>query len=476
MTTYQDLVDVMRRIQERTGDPQAWMAGLTPTEVTTALMPATPVSQLDPILTKIRRNHPDLYPPPAPGAPPVRTEGDAAEAIARAETALAHQNSVTSQLDLQVISAVLNAHLKSVEGGSQLAKLQQELETAVAMRSDLDTPAGARDFQRFLISKLRDIRDVVASASLDDTSKATLMAAWTSLYNASKNGTNGTGAASGQPPTSVPTPAGRSAGQTPAPGTDSLLDSLLLDDPGLSGGALPEPATPAAPAAASVAPSGGGGATLPAGGMPGLGMPSGLPLPSLLGGASGRDAGGFGGGSLPGDGLGDLKDDPDHHDFEEDTNKRDRHDDADDIDEQHEPASGQPESPPSGPTTVTLPNGETVTAASPQLAAAIKAAAGGTPIAEAFQQQGITLPSPGTAVAHPVDPAQVVPGDIGMFTDRHALALGRSKALLEGQIQHISAVSGPSFLGWEHPPSPAVRPAAPAPDTPTPTRPSATLT
>ena len=60
-----------------------------------------------------------------------------------------------------------------------------------------------------------------------------------------------------------------------------------------------------------------------------------------------------------------------------------------------------------GPTTVTLPDGETVTAATPQLAAAIEAAVGGTPIADAFRQQGITIPPPGTAVADPIDPPQV---------------------------------------------------------------------
>ena len=92
-------------------------------------------------------------------------------------------------MDLQVVSAILNAHLKTVEGSEALNTLQQETEAAVRTRSDLDTPAGARDFQRFLISKLRDIRAVVANASLDDTSKSTLMAAWTSLYDASKNET-----------------------------------------------------------------------------------------------------------------------------------------------------------------------------------------------------------------------------------------------------------------------------------------------
>ncbi|HEY0228525.1 MAG TPA: hypothetical protein VGC05_19495, partial [Mycobacterium sp.] len=136
-------------------------------------------------------------------------------------------------------------------------------------------------------------------------------------------------------------------------------------------------------------------------------------------------------------------------------------------------AQGQ-EAPPSGPTTVTLPDGETVTAASPQLAAAIKAAAGGVPIADAFAQQGIAIPAPGTAVSSPLDPVQVIPGDIGIFTDRHALGLGHGKALLDGQIQHIATVSGPSFLGWEHPPATATTPAST--DTPTPTRPAATST
>ena len=186
MTTYQDLVETMRLIQERTGDPLAWMAGLTPDERIAAVSPPTSGPQLSEILAKIRRQHPDLFYPSAP-ARPDRADGDAAKAIADAEAALAHQNSVTSQLDLQVVSAILNAHLTTVDGRDALNRLQHEIETAVATRSDLDTPAGARDFQRLLIGKLRDIREVVANASLDDTSKSALMAAWTSLYNASKN-------------------------------------------------------------------------------------------------------------------------------------------------------------------------------------------------------------------------------------------------------------------------------------------------
>ena len=125
---------------------------------------------------------------------------------------------------------------------------------------------------------------------------------------------------------------------------------------------------------------------------------------------------------------------------------------------------------------MTLPDGETVTAASPQLAAAINAAVGGAPIADAFHQQGITIPPPGTTVTAPIDSSRVTPGDIGIFTDRHALALGHSKALLDGQIQQIATVSGPSFLGWEHPPAAATATAPAKTEAPAPTRPAATST
>ena len=79
-----------------------------------------------------------------------------------------------------------------------------------------------------------------------------------------------------------------------------------------------------------------------------------------------------------------------------------------------------------------LPDGDTVTAPTPELAAAITAAIAGTPVPEAYRQQGITIPAAGTAVAHPLDPARLVPGDIGMLTDRHAVALGNGKAVFNG--------------------------------------------
>lgn len=103
---------------------------------------------------------------------------------------------------------------------------------------------------------------------------------------------------------------------------------------------------------------------------------------------------------------------------------------------------------------VHLPDGTTVSAPSAEVAAAMTAALAGTPIPEAFRQVGLAVPSPGTAVPAPVNVTDLMPGDIGVLTDRHALALGNGKALLDNQIQPIASVIGPGFLGWQHPPVP----------------------
>jgi hypothetical protein len=381
---------------------------------------------------------------PAPG----HQEGDAADAIRNAEVALAHQNSTTAQVDLQVVTAVLNAHQKTTAGTQALNRLQRDIEGAVATRSDLDTPAGARDFQRYLIGKLRDIRAVVAGASLDDTSNSALMAAWTSLYNSTQPDADATDDQR-RPVGSEPAASAPHAVQSQPAATESDLDpnydALPEDDLGQPPEDMPAPTA----AGTSSIPSFGGGG-LPGGA--GWGMPGGLALP----------------GPLP---SGDEQLSP--KDLDDARLKSDEPEDRLVSDEDDPERAGHEHAEPAtGPTTATLPNGETLTAASPQLAAAIEAAASGTPIADAFRQEGMTIPPPGTAVSDPVDPSQLAPGDIGMFTDRHALALGDSRALVNGQIQHISTVNGPGFLGWEHPPVPVSAPEPDRTDPPAPTRPA----
>ena len=362
-----------------------------------------------------------------------------------------------------MVSAVLNAHQKNAAGREALNDLQRDIEAAVTTRSDLDTPAGARDFQRYLIGKLRDIRAVVASASLDDTSNSALMAAWTSLYNSAKPGTDDAEdrrGSTGAPANSATGSVGQSQPAATEAGLDPYFDSLPADDPGFLSEDMPaqSPSSPT-PTTADMpsVPSFGGGGMPGGAAMPGWAMPGGFPLPGPLPGSDDQRS--------PKD-LDDALPESDPTDERSSDQEGDGPADHDDT----EPAAAQP--PASGPTTVTLPDGETLTAASPQLAAAIEAAAGGTPIADAFRQEGITIPPPGTAVTDPVDPSQLTPGDIGMFTDRHALALGPSRALVNGQIQHISTVNGPSFLGWEHPPVPVIAAAPDRTDPPAPTRPA----
>jgi len=482
MATPSDVLAAVEHVKGCTGDSKASLTGLTPQDVTdvVTVFGASP-QRLDGVIARIRQQHPDLFDPrtgemvvPSQAGPAGRLpanpqpddpasdhqEGDAAEAIRDAEAALVQQNSTTAQVDLQVVTAVLNAHQKNAEGREALNRLQHDIEAAVTTRSDLDTPAGARDFQRFLIGKLRDIRAVVANASLDDTSNSALMAAWASLYNSAKPETGDV--VENRRPTDSPA---ESADQTRPAAADTdlnpYLDSLPVDDSGElpedMSAQIPSATTPMTPAMPSIPSFGGGG--IPGGGaMPGFAMPGGFPLPGSLPGANDERS--------PKDlddtllEAGDPEDQPSAgNDGDEQADHRDAESTA------AQPSVG-------GPTTITLPTGETVTAANPQLAAAIKAAAGGMPITDAFRQEGIIIPPPGTAVTDPVDPSRLTPGDIGMLTDRHALALGQSRALLNGQIQHISTVNGPSFLGWEHPPGP-VAPATPDRiDPPAPTRPA----
>jgi hypothetical protein len=445
------LLDTIARVGAVTGDNRAWMAGLSDADLATVTSPVAVVSPnaIDNVVAKIRAQHRQVF-EPAPS--PAVGEGRAAEAIRTAETSLALQNSVSAQLDLQVITAVLNAHTTHAAGAAALDALQGDIETAVATRTDLDTPAGARAFQRYLIGKLRDIKDVVETAGLDDTSKASLAAALASLYVGATPDVDGEPAPAPKPEAAPNEP--RPAPERPADlGLGPLDDALLPDDvdtlaPGPSPAGQPMPAPMLPPMAAMPAP---GGGPLPA--------PAPAPIPSTLDNPApprlptGED---LFDDSLLNEPLDEIAEEPA-------------------LEEKVDPTLAEPAALTlEDSTVVQLPNGETVTAPSPRLAAAITAAVAGTPIPEAFRQQGITIPAPGTAVSHPVEPTRLVPGDIGMLTDRHALALGNGKAVFNNQIQPIASVTGPSFLGWEHPPEPGTATTTPKSDQPTPTRPAVT--
>lgn len=382
--------------------------------------------------------------------------GAAADAIRTAEASLARQNSVAAQVDLQVVAAVLNAHAAHGQGAADLDRLQGEIEAAVATRTDLDTPAGARAFQHYLIDKLRDIRTVVEDADLDATSKASLAAALSSLYASETPDEKPVPASSERTEPPAARPSGTSQPE-PAPITGQPADYGLADlDLGDVGGELPPldgeaPSTTAQPDRPAPPPTAAPANPPPP--MPSFGaMPSaGLPL---------------GGGLSPfqGAGLPDLNP------------RRSRgipHEQTDpgaDRAEEADPERSGPD-PADAAVAVRLPDGQTITAPTRDIAEAISSAVAGTPIPDAFRQQGITLPAPGSPVIDPIEPAGLRAGDIGVLSDRHALALGNGTALLDQRIQPVASVNGPGFIGWRHPPEPdrgqpSPLPEAPAPDQP----------
>lgn len=488
MTTSDEFASVTAHIHACTGDPLAWTRGLTPSEinraVTAAALPDHP--GLTALVAKIRGNHPSLFDrngvPIAPGTPaapfPGHQSGVAAAALQKAENDLAQQNSTSSTLDLMVISAILNAHAVTGEGALRLQALQREVDNAVQNRTDLNTVAGARDFQRFLIGKLREIATVVHDADLDDRSKATLATAWTALYESSKDVTEPVEARPSIPP-SDPSVGTEPSPPLPAYGSDLPMDPLfdpfanIPVAPPLESVAhsVPQPTPSSAPMAPPMTipsaglPSGGGqfGAFPPASGQPrhSTQLPSDVRMRDIDDGLLNRLL-------AESEPLPDSPAEPTSAEPGEDppgTNADDAGDEAD----------ANPDLPAPESTAVQLPDGERIDAPNPELASALRAALSGTPVTEAFHRAGIPIPPPGTAVDHPIDIARIGIGDVGMFTDRQAVAVDRHRVLLDGQIQPAAAVSGPSFLGWLHPPDPQSS-ASTAPngvDKPAQTRPAA---
>ncbi len=481
MASYQDLFDAIARVRAATGDRDSWQNGLSGADIAAICNPLSSPDVLGAVMTKVIAGHPDAFlAAPGPAAPPRSGEGLAANAIRGAETALAQQHTAVAQLDLQVVTAVLNAHAVRDEGLGELDRLQREIEEAVLARNDLDTPAGAREFQRFLTGKLRDIRTVLDTTGLDATSRAALAAALGSLYGSSTpDSPPPTAEQPDRDPGPSTAPVRRPASAVPI--SEPALEPELaysaeeFADPATDHGQLPpigwagppppvayQPSTPPAPppAPAPVAPApiaalppmpGGGAPASLGGGLPSLSSPIWPPARSYPDPPPGRPTR---------DRPADVSDPVSEPAPAEDSALSDTN-----------PESGQV--PAGEPTAVDLPDGESVVAPNPELAAVISAALAGKPIPEAFRENGIVLPPPGSPVTAPLEAARLAPGDVGILADRYALALGNGTALLDSRIVPIASVTGSGFLGWLHPPGRSTVD-SPTPEVPAPRRPAAT--
>ncbi|OMC08968.1 hypothetical protein A5735_20010 [Mycolicibacter heraklionensis] len=340
------------------------------------------------------------------------TEGWAAQAMKQAEAALAQQLSTAANFDRQTLEALRHARKITLEGRRRLEGFEAEIAGA-AGSWDLSTAAGAREFQRFLIDKLEQIIKLVEEANDDDGSKHSLATALRLLYSA----------VASDSPEPAPEDEHTHSGE---PDTDPYLDELTDEDPEAVAEiphGLPLWAPPMFPS------MGGEG--------PGFGpMPAGFPSAGLT----------------PGLGSAEMPAEDDY--LPEEAANEGAGADGADAESEQEPGEERE-------VIVRLPDGETISMANPRLAAVTQAVADGKSVVEAFRSQGIHIPPPGAPVAAAVDVASLRPGDIGVFTDRHALAVGAGKALLDGQIHLVDNLQGPGFLGWQHPPGLSQEPAPP---------------
>jgi hypothetical protein len=400
--------------------------------------------------------------------------GQAADAVKKLQQQLKNHYSRIGDAEEKLSEILLTAHATSVAGQHKLNDIQARIVQAVnnpAMATD--TPAGERAFLTLLRNQAGEIDDLLDSGALtaDDQSKAAQ--ALSALYAADARAGTATDA-----PAPAPTP------QQPAPAPPAPESAPSPDPPAVDAGLglAPQALDPGLPGVLGGAPLG-----MPMGGDPLSPLASMLPALSGLGGGAGSsplDAlGGLAGAAAPLAGLASQlgerpsRDQP--AEIAEDAAQRaksgkDSKDGADAghadtatapsggqqlaAQQGHNPntADGQPPTAvapaASASATVTLPDGSTATARTPQAAQAIRDYLAGDTVDASYRKNGIALPPPGTPITHPVDPGRLTCGDLAMFKDHYVPVLSSVKAYLNGQVVPLGSVaSGPDFLGWVDP-------------------------
>jgi hypothetical protein len=112
--------------------------------------------------------------------------GPSVAAMQGRQAALARQHSAAAEADRGLADALAAAHAATVEGARRLGTIAAEIDDAVQNQAALavDTPLGAREFQRFLIAKQREIIAVVLHAHELDGAKKTVLETLRSQYAA----------------------------------------------------------------------------------------------------------------------------------------------------------------------------------------------------------------------------------------------------------------------------------------------------
>ena len=110
--------------------------------------------------------------------------GSSQAAMQARRAALASQRNAAADADRALIDALASAHAAMRDSVSRLDAIAAEIDRALAREPDLagDTPLGARELQRFLVAKHREIAAVVANAHEVDHAKATVLQSLRQYY------------------------------------------------------------------------------------------------------------------------------------------------------------------------------------------------------------------------------------------------------------------------------------------------------
>ncbi len=92
--------------------------------------------------------------------------GPSVDALRARQSQLANQHGVAADADRVLAEVLATAHAATRESLRRLDAIAEEIDHAVAHQADLalGTPLGAREFQRFLLAKHREISAVVTEA------------------------------------------------------------------------------------------------------------------------------------------------------------------------------------------------------------------------------------------------------------------------------------------------------------------------
>jgi vacuolar-type H+-ATPase subunit H len=103
--------------------------------------------------------------------------GPSVAAARERQSALAGQHGAATEADRVLAETLASAHAAVRESIRRLDSIAEQIDRAVLHQADLsiDTPMGAREFHKFLLTKQREITAVMADAREFDHSKRVVL-------------------------------------------------------------------------------------------------------------------------------------------------------------------------------------------------------------------------------------------------------------------------------------------------------------